>query len=67
MATEEKTTGEKNWRGLALLDIEAAIEALKSFNPEAENAPGPEQTNSGKAYQATTALLTALGWVQSIQ
>jgi hypothetical protein len=51
----------------AIEHLEAALVQIRLFGPTPEPAPGPEQTNAGKAYQAMATATAALSWMESIK
>ncbi len=47
----------------AIQHLEQAVAAIKALEPQPESAPGPLQSEGGRAYQALNAAQVALEWL----
>ena len=61
---EPSRSAELHLKQTAMTHLKKAITALERLNPQPESSPGPEQSESGRAYQALTLAKSALSWLE---
>jgi hypothetical protein len=55
--------GNNTTRQIAIEHLAETIDIIKRLGPHPESLPGPEQSESGRAYQALTLTQEALSWL----